>query len=223
MGWNPVDTVKKIGGAAFAPVIGPTILGATDLAGTWYQNQQNRKLANKQMDFQREMSNTSHQREVADLRKAGLNPILSAQKGATTPSGAMARVESLSKNGVATALMAKKLQEDIGLVRAQKNKTITEENLIKTGQPKRDAEEAVWKRVKQLIDAFDTSLIDSDASAKQVMDNIKDRASHVKIYKHGEKDAESNLKFSNPEKEAKRKAGQDNKWPIIGWGVKRNN
>lgn len=57
------------------------------------QNEWSAEQAMKQMDFQREMSNTAHQREMADLKAAGLNPVLSANAGASTPSGAMAQNE----------------------------------------------------------------------------------------------------------------------------------
>ena len=43
--------------------------------------------ASQQMKFQKMMSDTANQRAVADMKKAGLNPILAAGAGASTPTG----------------------------------------------------------------------------------------------------------------------------------------
>ncbi len=69
---------------------GTAILGGAALAGTGsvISSLIGASSAKKQQRFQERMSNTAHQREMEDLRKAGLNPILTGKYGgSSTPPG----------------------------------------------------------------------------------------------------------------------------------------
>lgn len=70
------------------------VSGLLGKKGAEETNARNAEMADKQMDFQERMSSTAHQREVADLKAAGLNPLLSANSGASTPGGAMATFQN---------------------------------------------------------------------------------------------------------------------------------
>jgi len=60
-------------------------------------NERNIQLAEQNREWSERMSSTAYQRAMADMRKAGLNPLLAfSQGGASTPSSAPARVEKAS-------------------------------------------------------------------------------------------------------------------------------
>jgi hypothetical protein len=70
-----------------------------DFAGGMLKNQSAKSEAKRNRSFQADMSNTSYQRGMADMKKAGLNPILAGKLGgASTPSGGQANIGNMFEN-----------------------------------------------------------------------------------------------------------------------------
>jgi hypothetical protein len=78
-------------------------MGFEAIASAVVANAMRNKQAKRQMNFQERMSNTSYQRAMADMKKAGLNPILAyKQGGASTPTGASAPVNNVGLEAAQT-------------------------------------------------------------------------------------------------------------------------
>lgn len=108
-------------GAVIGSIAGPIIGGLFARKGIKDQNEAQIAAAREQMDFQERMSSTAHQREVADLRAAGLNPILSGTggAGASSPSGAQPQIHDELGPAVSTALQMRELAQSLKNMKAQ--------------------------------------------------------------------------------------------------------
>ena len=117
------------------------------------RNRAQAKEASKQRDFQSYMSSTAHQRQMQDLKLAGLNPILASTGGASSPGGAQATVEEVMTPALSTALQSMRTKADINLIRAQE-KNVKADTGKKGVEAAVLAEEAVLR--KALIPAAET-------------------------------------------------------------------
>lgn len=83
---------------------------AMDFGSSLFGDYRSRKAASSQRKWLQYMDNTKHQRNVADLRAAGLNPILSATGGSLgVPSAQMAQVPDYKTNSFQNYAAARQL------------------------------------------------------------------------------------------------------------------
>jgi len=145
------------------------------IRGIELMNAANAQEAQKNRDWQERMSSTAHQREVVDLRAAGLNPILSATggSGASSPGGSMAVMQNIQEQ-------AAPIKAQMANLAASTAKMIAETNTERSRKELTDAQTAAaggslttkfgnmpWDRVVALLSG-------GANNAKNVGGSIKD-------------------------------------------------
>lgn len=191
------------------PLVGD-ILG---MEGQESANNANIDIAREQMAFQERMSNSAHQREVADLKAAGLNPILSGMggQGATTPVGSSATMVN-TKGGFGTGMSsaasiaqgAKQVDADVKLKAAQTVKEGTQADANSAIAAEAKARTATYlTQIRQM----EADIREREARIPTYGQTVKESEARIPTYGQSVKESEAkieNYKFHNRVLEASR-------------------
>lgn len=159
--------------AAAIGTIGGSVLSTA--ANIYMQNKTNKlnqQMAQDANAFTERMSNTAHQREVSDLKAAGLNPVLSANSGASSPIGAYSTAQAAQAGDLGQAASSALDYKNKKTLADQQHEQIENQNqAIQAGIKKTDSDITVNESTKKLQAANATSAsasaLNSAAAAKR--------------------------------------------------------
>lgn len=141
-------------------LVGMGAASAAQFFGQQSANRQNLREAQRNRDFQERMSNTSYTRAVADLKNAGLNPLLAVGAQASTPGGNMANVQSKTSGAVGSAIEAQRVHREFKAVDSQIGVNNSQKALL-------DANAA-----KAMIDVYKANIDPSTVIGKFIYDLV---------------------------------------------------
>lgn len=119
----------------------PLATGALNYYGQRQANAANAQQAQQQMDFQASQTGTAYQRGTADMKAAGLNPMLAySQGGAQSGGGAQAQIGNELAPGANSALSAMHTLQEISNMEASNAQTYANTDLIESQAEKTRAE-----------------------------------------------------------------------------------